>query len=146
MFGFFSVFNNDVVDNVELYKGDLPIKYGGRLSSLLDVGLKDSYTDKIKGSGGLGLISSRLMLEGSLGEKTNWMIGARRSYADLFLKLSSDESINKSIIYFYDLNAKMTHRISDRDKLSLNLYSGNDKFGASSVAEFSYGNRVGSLT
>ena len=146
MFGFFSVFNNDVVDNVELYKGDLPIKYGGRLSSLLDVGLKDSYTDKIKGSGGLGLISSRLMLEGSLGKNTNWMLGARRSYADLFLKLSSDKSINKSILYFYDLNAKMTHRLSDKDKLSLNLYSGSDKFGTSSVAEFSYGNRVGSLT
>ena len=101
MFGFFSVFNNDVVDNVELYKGDLPMKYGGRLSSLLDVQLKDTYTDKLKGSGGIGLISSRLMLEGSMGERTNWMVGGRRSYADLFLKASSDESLNKSVIYFY---------------------------------------------
>ncbi|MGE4309086.1 TonB-dependent receptor domain-containing protein [Bacteroides sp.] len=146
MFGFFSVFNNDVVDNVELYKGDLPMKYGGRLSSLLDVQLKDTYTDKLKGSGGIGLISSRLMLEGSMGERTNWLIGGRRSYADLFLKASSDESLNKSVIYFYDINAKISHRLSNKDKLSLNLYMGNDKFGAASVAEFSYGNRVGSLT
>lgn len=146
MFGFFSVFNNDVVDNVELYKGDLPMKYGGRLSSLLDVQLIDTYTSKLKGSGGIGLISSRLMLEGSIGERTNWMVGGRRSYADLFLKASSDESINKSTIYFYDLNAKISHRLSNNDKLSLNMYMGNDKFGAASVAEFSYGNRVGSLT
>lgn len=146
MFGFFSVFNNDVVENVELYKGDLPMKYGGRLSSLLDVQLKDNYTDKLKGSGGIGLISSRLMLEGSVGKRTNWMIAGRRSYADLFLKASSDESINKSIIYFYDLNAKISHRFSLKDKISLNMYMGNDKFGAASVAEFSYGNRVGSLT
>lgn len=146
MFGFFSVFNNDAVQNVELYKGDMPIKYGGRLSSLLDVQLKDTYTDKIKGSGGIGLISSRLMLEGSLGEKTNWMVAGRRSYADLFLKASSDEDIKNTVIYFYDLNAKISHRFSAKDKLAINLYMGNDKFGASSIAEFSYGNRVGSMT
>lgn len=146
MFGFFSVFNNDVVQNVELYKGDMPMKYGGRLSSLLDVQLKDTYTDKIKGNGGIGLISSRLMLEGSLGKKTNWMIAGRRSYADLFLKASSDEQIKNTVIYFYDLNAKLTHRFSATDKLSINLYMGNDKFGTSSIAQFSYGNRVGSMT
>lgn len=146
MFGFFSVFNNDVVQNVELYKGDMPMKYGGRLSSLLDVQLKDTYTDKVKGNGGIGLISSRLMLEGSLGKKTNWLIAGRRSYADLFLKASSDEQVKKTVIYFYDLNAKLSHRFSATDKLAINLYMGNDKFGTSSVAEFSYGNRVGSLT
>lgn len=146
MFGFFSVFNNDVVQNVELYKGDIPMKYGGRLSSLLDVQLKDTYTDKVRGNGGIGLISSRLMLEGSLGKKTNWLIAGRRSYADLFLKASSDKQIKKTIIYFYDLNAKLSHRFSETDKLAVNLYMGNDKFGTSSIAEFSYGNRVGSLT
>ncbi|WP_321330731.1 TonB-dependent receptor [uncultured Bacteroides sp.] len=146
MFGFFSVFNNDVVENVELYKGDLPMMYGGRLSSLLNVQLKDNYVGKLKGSGGLGLISSRLMLEGSMGNKTSWMVGGRRSYADLFLKLSSDKSINQSSIYFYDLNGKITHRFSDKDKLSINMYIGNDNFGASSVAKFSYGNKVASMT
>ncbi|WP_321436208.1 TonB-dependent receptor [uncultured Bacteroides sp.] len=145
MFGFFSVFNNDVVNNVELYKGDLPMKYGGRLSSLLDVQLKDDYTGKVRGSGGIGLISSRLMMEGGLGKKTSWMIGGRRSYADLFLKLSSDKSLRESSIYFYDLNAKITHRFSPKDKLSLNAYLGKDNFG-SSVGQFDYGNRVASLT
>jgi len=131
MFGFFSVFNNDVVNNVELYKGDLPMKYGGRLSSLLDVQLKDDYTGKVRGTGGIGLISSRLMVEGGLGKKTSWMVGGRRSYADLFLKLSSDKSLNESSIYFYDLNAKITHRFSSKDKLSLNMYLGKDNFGSS---------------
>jgi len=145
MFGFFSVFNNDVVNNVELYKGDLPMKYGGRLSSLLDVQLKDDYTGKVRGTGGIGLISSRLMVEGGLGKKTSWMVGGRRSYADLFLKLSSDKSLNESSIYFYDLNAKITHRFSSKDKLSLNTYLGKDNFG-SSVGQFDYGNRVASLT
>lgn len=84
------------------------------------------------------------MLEGSLGEKNSWLISGRRSYADLFLKLSSDKSMRESSIYFYDLNAKMTHRFSPFDKLSMNLYMGNDNFG-SSVARFSYGNKVGSL-
>ncbi|MDD2525322.1 MAG: TonB-dependent receptor [Bacteroidales bacterium] len=144
MFGFFSVFNNDVVDKVQLYKGDLPMMHGGRLSSLLDVQLKEDYKGKLRGNGGLGLISSRLMLEGSLGEKNSWLISGRRSYADLFLKLSSDKSMRESSIYFYDLNAKMTHRFSPFDKLSMNLYMGNDNFG-SSVARFSYGNKVGSL-
>lgn len=145
MFGFFSVFNNDVVENVELYKGDLPMKYGGRLSSLLDVQLKDDYRGKLSGSGGLGLISSRLMLEGSIGDKTSWMIAGRRSYADLFLKLSSDKAQRESSIYFYDLNAKITHRFSDQDRLSLNLYQGRDNFGAS-MGKFDYGNLVASLT
>lgn len=144
MFGFFSVFNNDIVDKVKLYKGDLPMMYGGRLSSLLDVQLKEDYTGKLRGSGGLGLISSRLMLEGSMGKNTSWLLSGRRSYADLFLKLSSDKSMRESSIYFYDLNAKMTHRFSAYDKLSMNLYMGNDNFG-SSIAKFSYGNKVGSL-
>ncbi len=145
MFGFFSVFNNDVVDNVELYKGDLPMKYGGRLSSLLDVQLKDDYTGKVRGTGGIGLISSRLMMEGGIGENTSWMVGGRRSYADLFLKLSSDKALRESSIYFYDLNAKITQRFSSTDRLSLNMYLGKDNFG-SSVGQFNYGNRVASLT
>lgn len=146
MFGFFSVFNNDVVERVDLYKGDLPLKFAGRLSSLLDVQLKETYTDRIKGSGGIGLISSRLMLEGALGKRTNWLVGGRRSYADLFLKASSKEDLKNSVLYFYDLNGKITHRFSDKDRISLNLYSGGDKFGASSVASFSYGNYLASLT
>ena len=145
MMGFFSVFNNDVVSNVELYKGDIPVKHGGRLSSLLDVQTKEEIPSAFSGSGGLGLISSRLMLEGPIGEKTSWLVSGRRSYADLFLKLSNDESINSAIIYFYDLNATLSHRFSSRDKLSLNAYFGKDVFGAE-PGLFDYGNAAASLT
>jgi len=145
MMGFFSVFNNDVISGLELYKGDLPLKHGGRLSSLLDVQTKNSIPEKFNGTGGIGLISSRLMLEGPIGEKTSWLIGGRRSYADLFLKLSSDEALRKSSIYFYDLNAKIGHSFSDRDKLALNFYFGKDNFG-SEPGDFKYGNSAASLT
>ena len=145
MMGFFSVFNNDVINGLELYKGDIPIKHGGRLSSLLDVQTKENMPEQFSGSGGLGLISSRLMLEGPVSENTSWLVSGRRSYADLFLRLSNDESINSAIIYFYDLNAKISHRFSTRDRLSLNAYYGKDAFGAD-PGDFKYGNGALSLT
>ncbi|MFW9607545.1 MAG: TonB-dependent receptor plug domain-containing protein, partial [Prevotella sp.] len=122
MFGFFSVFNNDAVKSAELYKGNMPIKYGGRLSSLLDVELKDDAPEKVKGTGGIGLISSRLTLEGPLGDKTSWLVSGRRSYADLFLRMSSDPEKKKEYLYFYDFNAKVSHRLSMTDKVGLNIY------------------------
>lgn len=139
MFGFFSVFNNDAVQSAELYKGNLPMKFGGRLSSLLDVKLKDDTPEKIQGVGGIGLISSRLTLQGPLGSKTSWLLSGRRSYADLFLKLAS----NNSNLYFYDLNAKISHTFSWKDKVYVNLYNGKDLF-KSSFGNFSYGNSVAS--
>lgn len=145
LLGFFSVFNNDVVNDIELFKGDLPLKYGGRLSSLLDVNTLEDMPKQFTGTGGIGLISSRLMLQGPIGEKTSWLVGGRRSYADLFLKLSSDEALRKSVIYFYDLNGKMTHRFSSNDRLDLNVYYGYDKFGAE-PGQFYYGNTAASLT
>lgn len=145
LFGFFSIFNNDALSGVSLYKGDIPIKYGGRLSSLLDVKTKTDQPDKFQGVGGIGLISSRLVLEGPIGEKTSWLIGGRRSYADLFLKMSSNESLRKSSVYFYDLNAKLTHRLTDRDRLELNGYYGRDNFSAE-PGNFNYGNGAASLT
>lgn len=114
LLGFFSVFNNDVISGLELYKGDIPLKYGGRLSSLLDIHTVDRTPNHVTGSGGIGLISSRLVLEGPLGDKTSWLVGARRSYADQFLRLSNDKSVKDLSIYFYDLNAKLTHRFSSR--------------------------------
>ena len=145
LMGFFSVFNNDVISGLELYKGDIPIKYGGRLSSLLDIQTKENMPDHFSGSGGLGLISSRLMMEGPVSKNTSWLVSCRRSYADLFLRLSSDESINSAILYFYDLNTKFAHQFSNRDRLSLNLYYGKDKFGAE-PGDFKYGNGAASLT
>ncbi len=145
MMGFFSVFNNDVISGLELYKGDIPIKHGGRLSSLLDIQTKEDTPKRFSGSGGLGLISSRLMLEGPINENTSWLVSGRRSYADLFLAMSSDKEVRKASIYFYDLNAKISHRISSRDKISLNGYYGKDVFGAE-PGSFDYGNAAGSLT
>jgi hypothetical protein len=145
LMGFFSIFNNDAISGIELYKGDFPFKAGGRLSSLLDVHSRDEVPSTFRGTGGLGLISSRLMLEGPLGKKTVWMAGGRRSYADLFLVMAPDKDLRNTTLYFYDVNVKLTHRLPDNDKLELNIYSGNDDFGAN-MGRFSYGNTAASLT
>ncbi|MDR0572785.1 MAG: TonB-dependent receptor [Tannerella sp.] len=145
LLGFFSVFNNDVLSGLDLYKGDMPLRYGGRLSSLLDVRTKDSHPEKIGGVGGIGLISSRLTLEGPIGDKTSWLIGGRRSYADLFLKLSANDALRRSSVYFYDLNGKLTHRFSKKDIVDFSGYYGKDHFGAD-PGLFHYGNGAVSLS
>jgi hypothetical protein len=139
LMGFFSIFNNDVLSGLDLYKGDLPVKYGGRISSLLDVRTKSDPPERFNGIGGIGLISSRLTLEGPVGERTSWLVGGRRSYADLFLKFSSNEALRKSSIYFYDFNAKMMHRFSNKDIVDISGYYGKDNFGAE-AGDFYYGN------
>ncbi|NOY51373.1 MAG: TonB-dependent receptor [Chlorobi bacterium] len=129
LMGFFSVFNNDAVKNVELYKGDLPAKYGGRLSSLVDVRMKDGNKKEFHGNGGIGLISSRLTLEGPIvRNKGSFMISGRRSYADLFLKLSSKEELKNNILYFYDLNTKMNYNLNQNNHLFISGYFGKDVF------------------
>jgi hypothetical protein len=145
LMGFFSIFNNDVLSGIDLYKGDMPLKYGGRLSSLLEVRTKNDHPEQITATGGIGLIFSRLTLEGPVGENTSWLLGGRRSYADLFLKLLSDEALRKSSIYFYDFNAKLTHRFSNRDIVDINGYYGKDKFGAE-PGDFQYGNGAASMS
>lgn len=145
LMGFFSIFNNDVINDLELYKGDIPLKHGGRLSSLLDIKTIDEMPDRFSASGGIGLILSRLVMQGKAGENTSWMIGGRRSYADLFLKLSNDEDLKGLTLYFYDLNAKVNHHLSNSDNLSLNIYYGLDNFGTK-LYGFKYGNMASSLT
>ena len=140
LMGFFSVFNNDAIKNMTLYKGDMPAAYDGRLSSLLDVQMRDGNTKKVSGSGGIGLISSRLTLEGPIGdENTTFIVSGRRTYADLFLKLSSDKDVRDNTLYFYDLNAKLTHRFDDKNRVFLSGYLGNDVFKNPS-AGFNFGN------
>lgn len=140
MMGFFSVFNNDAIKNMTLYKGDIPASYDGRLSSLLDIQMRDGNSKKFAGSGGIGLISSRLTLEGPIGsDKTSFIVSARRTYADLFLKLSSNNDINKNQLYFYDLNAKITHRVDDNNRIFLSGYLGQDLF-KNADAGFNFGN------
>ncbi len=127
LMGFFSVFNNDAVKDVKLYKGDVPAMYGGRLSSLLDVKMKDGNHKKITGTGGVGTIATRLTLEGPIGgERTSFIVSGRRTYADLFLKLSSDEDLRNSALYFYDLNAKLSHTIDDNNRIFVSGYKGSD--------------------
>lgn len=127
--GFFSVFNNDAVKDVKLYKGDLPAQYGGRLASVLDVRMKDGNQKKFSGTGGIGLISSRLTLEGPIiKDKTSFIVSGRRTYADLFLFLSNDENARESKMYFYDFNAKINHTFNENNRLYLSGYFGRDVF------------------
>lgn len=151
LFGFFSVFNTDAIKTATLYKGGIPAEYGGRLSSVLDIYGLEGNKSKFQAKGGLGLLSSRLMLNGPLfkkGEenaKASYLIAARRSYADLFLRLSSDPAINQNTIYFYDLNAKLNYTINERNRLYLSLYNGRDQLRISNSTETGWGNFTGTL-
>ena len=129
LLGFFSVFNNDAIKDVKLYKGDLPPRYGGRLSSVLDVRMKDGNLKNFSGTGGIGLISSRLTLEGPIiKDRTSFIVSGRRTYADLFLPLARDENARDSRLYFYDLNAKLNHMINENNRIYISGYFGRDVF------------------
>lgn len=129
-FGFFSVFNPDGLDHVELYKGNMPASFGGRLSSLIDVTLREGNNEQIHGEGGIGSISSRLTLDGPLfSDKSTFVISGRRTYADLFLKLSSDKNIRNNKLNFHDLSGKITFNLSEKDKLTISSYEGSDFLG-----------------
>jgi hypothetical protein len=129
LLGFFSVFNNDAIKDMVLYKGDIPARYGGRLSSVLDVRMKDGHTKRFSGSGGIGLISSRLTLEGPiLKNRTSFLVSGRRTYADIFIPIFANEDVRDSKLYFYDLNAKVNHTFNDNNRLYLSGYLGRDIF------------------
>jgi hypothetical protein len=145
LLGFFSVFNNDAIKDVTLYKGDIPAAYGGRLSSLLDVRMKDGNTKKFALTGSVGTVSSKLTLEGPIGnERTTYLIAGRRTYADLFLPLAKDENVKKSKLFFYDLNLKLTHVINENNRLFLSGYAGRDTF-KNQFALMGFGNQTVSL-
>ena len=142
LMGFFSVFNNDAIKDVTLYKGDIPASFGGRLSSLLDIRTKDGNSQQYAATGGIGLISSRLTVEGPLGDKASAIVSGRRTYADVFLKLSNDVNQRNSSLYFYDVNAKVNYRVDDNNRVFLAGYFGRDKFGLSNVAGMDFGNKT----
>ena len=130
LLGFFSVFNGDAIKDLEIYKGGIPAKYGGRLSSLIDIRMKDGNSKRFAATGGIGSISSRLTLEGPIvKDKSSFMIAGRRSYADIFLPLANNEDIENSKLYFYDLNLKANYQLSDKDRFYLSGYFGRDVFG-----------------
>jgi len=142
LLGFFSVFNNDAIKDVKLYKGDIPASSGGRLSSLLDVRMKDGNSKHFSATGGIGNISSRLTLEGPIiKDQTSYMIAGRRFYADIFLPLANNEDIQDNQLYFYDLNLKINHRFNEKNRLFLSGYLGRDVFG-SNFFNFGYGNQT----
>lgn len=142
VFGFFSVFNADAIKDIKLYKGGIPAKFGGRVSSVLDVRQKDGNSKEFKLSGGVGLISSRLAVEAPLfKEKGSFIVAGRGSYAHLFLKAANEDySVN-----FYDLNLKGNYSLNENNKLYLSGYFGRDDMNFTDSFENSYGNLSGNL-
>jgi len=147
--GFFSVFNSDAIKDVNLIKGGMPAEYGGRLSSVLDVKMKEGNDKEYHVNGGIGLISSHLTVEGPIQkEKSSFMISGRRTYADLFLKASSNEMLKNTNIYFYDLNMKMNFRLGEKDRLFVSGYFGRDDINLlrfSNAFQSMWGNTTGTL-
>ncbi len=140
--GFFSVFNNDALKDVQFYKGGIPAEFGGRLSSLLDVRMKEGNTHKIGVEGGIGLLSSRLTIDGPIkDDRCTFLLSGRRSYMDLFFPLYKDMPDNTTM-YFYDMNAKINYRINDNNRVFASGYFGRDvmKFVDEYIME--YGNRT----
>ena len=130
LLGFFSTFNSDAVKDITVYKGGMPAQYGGRLSSVLDIRMNDGNNQDFDVSGGVGLISAKLNVEGPIQkDKSSFLITGRRTYADMFLKLSDKYKDNS--LYFYDINAKVNYILGEKDRLYVSGYFGKDKLGAS---------------
>ena len=131
LFGFFSIFNSDAIKNTSLIKGGMPAQYGGRLSSVLDVTMKDGNMNKLQVDGGIGLIASRLSIQGPIKKnKASFIVSARRTYVDALVKpfVPKSSSFHGSGYYFCDLNAKVNYRFSEKDRLYLSGYFGRDVF------------------
>lgn len=144
LLGFFSTFNSDALKDVSLLKGLSPAQYGGRLSSVLDVKMKEGNNQNTTVTGGIGLISSRLSVEGPIRkDKGSFIISGRRTYADLFLKLSDEFKDNS--LYFYDLNLKANYKINEKNRLYLSGYFGRDVLGVGSTFGIDWGNVTGTL-
>ncbi len=145
-FGFFSTFNSDAVKDVSLYKGGMPAEFGGRLSSVLDIKMNEGNNKDFTVQGGLGLISSRIKVEGPIVQnKGSFMISARRTYIDFFLRASSDSTIRGSSIYFYDLNAKVNYHFDDKNAIYLSGYFGKDVLALKNTFGTDWGNSTGTI-
>jgi hypothetical protein len=153
LFGFFSIFNSDAIKNVSIIKGGMPAQYGGRLSSVLDISMKEGNNQKFQVEGGIGLIASRLSLQGPIKkDKASFIISARRTYIDALTKpfIKKSSQFYGSGYYFYDLNAKVNYKISEKDRVYLSGYFGRDVFdfrnGRQSLnVKIPWGNATGTL-
>lgn len=146
LFGFFSVFNPDAVKDVKLYKGGIPARYGGRLSSILDVRMKEGNNKKLAVNGGVGLIFSRLSVEAPIvKDKASFIVAGRRSYIDILAGPFLNDGLEGSILNFYDLTLKTNYNINDKNRLFLSGYFGRDNFGFGEAAGFNWGNGTATL-
>lgn len=150
--GFMSMFNGDAVKNAQLYKGDFPATFGGRLSSVLDVATRDGNNNEYKGNFSIGLITSRVAIEGPIvKDKLSFMLAGRRTYMDLFFPLFGDAIPKNTQMYFYDLNAKLSWVAGPKDRVYLSAFSGRDVFGMSmqefdlDLMRFSFANNTQTL-
>ncbi len=142
LFGFFSVFNPDAIKDIKLYKGGIPARYGGRVSSVLDIFQKEGNSKEIKVNGGIGAVASRLLIEGPIvKDKAAFLVAGRGSYAHLFLPLFDQDNT----AYFYDLNTKLSYNINDKNSIYLSGYFGRDVFGINDSFVNTYGNSVGNF-
>ncbi len=139
LFGLFSVFNADIIKDSELYKGGIPSRFGGRLSSILDVRTRDGNNKEFEGDAGIGLLASSISLEGPIKkDESSFIVSARRSYVDLFLRAAD----NDNLVYFYDVNAKVNWRANNKNRFFLALYAGRDNFSFGDDFGFDWGNRT----
>lgn len=152
LFGFFSVFNGTAINSMDLFKGGIPANYGGRLSSITKVNTRRGSTDKVKGEGGIGLLSANALVEGPINKgKGSYLVAGRRTYIDLFMDpLREMFSVKERVdYYFYDLNVNADYQLSSRDHLSLRSYNGKDNFmfgtGSSFSNHIKWGNTTASL-
>ena len=148
LFGFFSVFNADAINSMEIIKGGFPARYGGRISSVLDINMKEGNTREFHGEGAIGLVASRLTLEGPIWkDRTSFIVSGRRTYIDLlakpFIALANSQNDGGKLslgYYFYDLTAKVNHKFSDKDRIYLSAYMGDDKFYVNTKEDFAHYN------
>ncbi|KIO76643.1 collagen-binding protein [Pedobacter lusitanus] len=146
LLGFFSTFNSDAIKNVTLYKSGMPAQYGGRLSSVMDIKMNDGNNQKLSVSGGIGMIAARVNVEGPIQKgKSSFLISARRTYLDPFIKLSSDTSVKKVKLYFYDVNAKANYILGEKDKLFISGYLGRDVLKSDRLTGLDWGNVTSTL-
>jgi hypothetical protein len=146
LFGFFSAFNPDILQGVELYKSAIPAKYGGRLSSVLDITTREGNKKKVSGSGGIGPLTSRLTLEGPLvKDKSSFIVSGRASYSDWILKQLSDKNFSKSAAAFYDLTGHISHEINEKNSIYATGYFSSDRFRLASDTTYHYTNQNASL-
>ncbi|MFT6743412.1 MAG: hypothetical protein ACJAVF_004937, partial [Paraglaciecola sp.] len=141
LFGFFSVFNPDAVKDVQLYKGGIPSRFGGRLSSILDVRMKEGNSKKLALTGGIGTIFSRFSVEAPIiKDKASFIVAARRSYIDVLAKPFLTGDLDNTVLNFYDLTVKTNYNINDKNRVFLSGYLGRDNFGFGNDAGFNWGN------